>query len=151
MTRYIRHLTLDTGDQRDSYRDEIGQEAIDLLRPLIERAVAGERVLVPGDLDPPGCTITGARSRDRGLSLAIWGPPVDGTEGMHVPLVSIGVAPSSLSSREVWRSLTGRDVDDMTPRPPYCAVRLHPTAVLHLPAMARLGDLQRCLAWAWVD
>lgn len=150
--RYIRHLTIDTGDQRDSYPTEAPPEVRQMLRPLIDRAVAGERVPVPGALDPPGCTITGLRGRrGRGLSLAIWGPPVPGTDGMPVPLVSLGIAPVSLASAEVWQAITGRERDDMTPSAPYCAVRLHPTAVLHLPAMAWLGDLQRCLAWAWVD
>lgn len=150
MTAYIRHLTLDTGDQRDSYPDEAPAEIRATLRPLIDRAIAGERVTIPGDTNPAGCTITGARGRARALSLAVWGPPVDGTEGHHVPLVTIGIAPVSLASREVWQALTGREVDDMTPSAPYCAVRLQRN-ILYPGAEHWIGDLQRCLAWAWVD
>lgn len=182
--RYIRHLTLNTGEQRDSYPDEVSEDALDILRPILRRAVAGERVPVPLGVhsiyrsrpDPgeqPGWMITAKQSRGRGLSLAIWGPPIPGSAvriyhgkppaspsdptgdpiavtSLRMPLATIGIAPVSLASREVWLSLTGRERDDMTPSAPYCAVRMQRN-LLYPGAAHWLGDLQRCLAWAWVD
>lgn len=144
--RHIRHLTLDTGHQRDSHRHEVADHVVELLRPLLDRAVAGERVPVPGDVQPAGCTLTAARGRDRALLVTVSGPPPD-----HAPLVTLGVAPSSLASAELWREWIGTERDDRTPAPPWCVVRLYPGLALHPEAAHWLGDLERCVAWAWIE
>lgn len=36
------------------------------------------------------------------------------------------------------------------PAEPWCAVVIHPTIALHPETLAWLGDLERCIAWAWV-
>lgn len=145
--RYIRHLTLDTGDQRDSYRGEVSDEVLAVLRPLLERVAAGERVPVPGEIRPT-CTMTGAVGRSRSLLLTVSGPPV---HDEHVPLVTIGVAPDSLASATLWREWLNRERDDRTPMAPWCAVRLWPTLALYPEAAHWLGDLERCIAWAWLE
>lgn len=152
-TTYIRHLTLDTGDQRDSYRDEVQDGVLEVLRPLLDRAVAGETVAVPGDLDPAGCTMTAVRGRDRALVVTVWGPQYADTprDPILPPLVTLGVAPSSLASATLWREWVGAERDDRTPSPPWCCVRLRIGLALHPQAAHWLGDLERCLAWAWID
>lgn len=144
--RYLRHLTLDTGDQRDSYRTEVADDVLAMLRPLIDRAVAGETVALPAG-DPP-CTITAAAGRDRALLVTVWGPP-DGAQ--RVPLVTLGVAPSSRASAELWREWIGRERDDRTPAPPWCVAKLQPGLLVYTRAADWLGDLERCIAWAWID
>lgn len=154
--RYLEHLTIDTGDQRRSHRHEVGDEIVALLRPLLDRAAAGERVDVPGDVRPR-CVLTGARGRNSALLVtvsAIDAPAVPLPEhlaGRPVPLVSVGIAPSSRAADEVWSAMTRRDRDDRTPSAPWCAVRIHPTLALYPDASAWLGDLERCIAWAWIE
>lgn len=142
--RYIEHLTIDTGDQRRSYRTEVADEVVTLLRPLLDRVAAGERVDVPGDVSPR-CTMHGAVGRNSAMIVTVSavGPPV-------APLVSIGLAPSSRAADEVWHAMTQRVRDDRTPSAPWCAVRIYPTIALHQGAASWLGDLERCIAWAWI-
>lgn len=154
--RYIRHLTLDTGHQRDSYREEVPDDVVALLRPFLDRAVAGERVAVPGDLQPPGCTMIASRGSARALLVTVSGPPYEGRAVHPIlpppppPLCHIGVAPNSLASAELWRRWIGGERDDRTPSPPWCVVQLLPGLALHPQAAHWLGDLERCLAWAWI-
>lgn len=142
--RYIRHLTLDTGDQRDSYRHEVADDVIALLRPRLERAVAGEEVAVPGT----GCVFTAAAGRARSLLVTVWGPPA---VGQRVPLVTFGVAPNSLASDVLWQTWIGCERDDRTPAPPWCVVRILPGLAVYPQAAHWLGDFERCVAWAHLE
>lgn len=165
--RYLRHLTLNTGDVRDSYRDEIADDIVAMLRPLLDRAAAGERVPVPGDVEPAGCTITAAVGRSRALLVTVWGPPspsaiygmpaittaTSGGGGHQIaiaPLVTFGVAPDSLAGATLWREWDARPTGD-PPAAPWCAVHLWPTIALHPEAARWLDDLERCCAWTWID
>lgn len=151
--RFLRHLTLDTGDQRDSYRDEVSDEVIAVLRPLLDRAVTGERVEIPGDAEPR-CTITAATGRGRALLITVWGPPY-GADGIRapkgVPIATFGVAGSSLASATLWREWQKRERDDRTPTPPWCVVRIEPGLAIFPTAAEWLGDFERCCAWAWLE
>lgn len=150
--RYIRHLALDTGDQRDSHRAEVAADILPMLRRLLDRALTGERVPIPGDVEPR-CTLTATAGRGRALLVTVWGPPYDArgaTVGDGVPLVTFGVAPTSLASATLWREWLGTERDDRTPRPPWCAARIHPTLAVYPIAAEWLGDFERCVAWAWV-
>jgi len=146
--RYIVHLTLDTGDQRRSYRDEVAPHVVATLRPLLDRVAAGERVPIPGDVQPK-CTMTGAVGRHRALVVTVSGPPRPDAPG-GAPLVTFGVAPDSLASATLWREWIGSERDDRTPRAPWCTVRVWPTIALHPEAAGWLGDFERCCAWTWV-
>lgn len=149
--RHIEHLTLQTGHQRRSYRDEVGDDIIAMLRPLLERVAAGERVEVPGAVEPRGCTMTGAIGRSRSLLLTVSGPAYEGRSETPIlpPLATIGIAPDSLASAALWREWRGGERDDRTPRAPWCAVDLWPGLALHPGAAEWLGDYERCCAWAW--
>lgn len=136
--RFLRHLTIDTGHVRDSYRAEVGDEVVAVLRPLLDRADAGERVPIPGT-DPP-THMRAQRTRDRGLR--VW------LEAGDDPLVDIAIAPSSLSGAVLWSVL---EQSGPPPSAPWCAVALRGGLMSHPQAMGWLGDLERCLAWAWID
>ena len=80
-------------------REEVAAGVVEMLRPLLEQAVAsGGKVDLP-DVFQPRCTITADRGRDRGLLLTVWAPPRDCAA---VPLVTLGVAPSSLAGAAMW-------------------------------------------------
>lgn len=138
--RSLQHVTLTTGDVRRSWRSEVHDGVVDTLRPLVARAVAGEAVLLPG---PHSLTLT-AEARGRSLLATI--------HGAGAALVRMGVADRSTAGAGLWRHLTG----DTLPRPrtPWCAATLEPGLVLHpdmVQVAALLGDLERCLAWAWIE
>jgi hypothetical protein len=160
--RYIRHLTLDTCDQRDSYRSEVAESVIAMLRPMLDRMVAGEVAQVPGDVQP-ACWMTARVVRGRGLLVTVSNVdhlpvyrlgqvmPVGTTRILGTPLLTFGVAPDSLASATLWREWIGAERDDRTPTPPWCVVQLMP-GLAGIPAAAEwLGDLERCVAWAWID
>lgn len=142
--RYIRHLTIDTGHQRDSYRDEVADDIVAMLQPLLDRAARGEHVPIPGDIEP-ACTMTGGVGRDRALLLTICAVVA------HLPILQIGVAPSSLASAAIWREWFGCARDDRTPAAPWCCVRIMPAMAVYPSAAAWLGDFERCAAWAWLQ
>lgn len=159
--RYLEHLTLTTGHSRRCWRDEVADDVLDLLRPLIDRAVSTGRPLSTGDHVPlpdvvsPRCTISATTRRGRALLVTIWGPPVQG-QAAPTPLVTLGVAPTSLASAELWRQMAPGGGEEQLPQPdapsvPWCAAELYDTAALWPEAMSWLGDFERCLAWAWID
>lgn len=47
--------------------------------------------------------------------------------------------------------LAGGVAKDAAPAPPWCAVRLYPALNLDLDAARWLGDLERIVAWGWID
>lgn len=146
--RYIRHLTVDTGHVRDSYRAEIRDDVIAVLRPLLERAAAGHVVDVPGEVRPAGCRMVAVPGRDRGLRVTVSAPAMGSSGPSLDPLVTFGVAPSSLAGAALW-SEWGREGEP--PAAPWCATVLRGGLVQHPEAAAWLGDYERCCAWAWID
>lgn len=157
--RYIEHLTLTTGHSRRCWREEVADNVLELLRPLIDQAVrpsikTGRYVPLPNVVSPR-CTITATTGRGRALLVTIWAPPVQGGTA-PTPLVTLGVAPTSLAGAELWRQMVPGGGEEQMPRPaapavPWCAVQMHDSAALWPEAMSWLGDFERCLAWAWVD
>lgn len=142
--RSIHHLTLSTGHSRRSQRDEVPADVVALLRPLLDRALAGESVLLPG---PPGVALyLTAESGGRWLLAGVHG------EGML--LATVAVATTALSGARLWRHILGEGDDDARPPAPWCAVRLELGLALHSQmgeVAGLLGDCERCLAWTWVE
>ena len=139
----LTHLTITTGDSRPSPRSEVTDETLQVLRPLVERVAAGERVEVPWV--EPRCVMTGAREGSA-LVVTVWGPPL--VEGLEVPLVTFGVAPREDDAAGLWEALQGTGA---RPAAPWCAVRIYPSVGLHPEAVGWLGDFERCVAWTWIE
>ena len=156
--RYIEHLTITSGNSRRCWREEVADEILDMLRPLIDRAIkTGRHVPLP-DVVSPRSTITASQGRARALVVTVWGPAVGARIGQFdaTPLVTLGVAPTSLASAELWRQMVPGGGEEQLPQPPapavpWLAVLVHPTVTLWSEALSWLGDFERCLAWAWVD
>jgi hypothetical protein len=86
------------------------------------------------------------------------GPHVPGKkhstdEAKFLPLVTLGVAQRSRESADLWGhlvSMLGCKPGLQQPSLPWCAVALHAPMVAFPDAVSWLGDLERCIAWAWV-
>lgn len=149
--QHIHHLTITTGHTRRSLRDEIDPA----VRPGIARLLADG--LAAGRVDltmvhPPGHWL---RLTPNGKCLA-----VTVMHGDDLPLVTFGVASHSRCGARLWRMLTagalvtegGRHLSPArAPQEPWCAARLEPGLAYMPDSAAWLGDLERCIAWAWLD
>lgn len=153
-SRYLQHVTLDTGHVRRSPRSEVEAETIPAVSRLLSLALAGDEAWIPAV--EPRCRLTAAAS-GRCLVATVWGP--DAGE-QRVPLATLGVAGRSTCGSRLWRRLhDGRPAEmpalktdaARVPPEPWCAVRLEPGLALHPEAAEWLGDLERCLAWAWLE
>lgn len=150
LERYILHVTTNTGHRRRSFRSEVADSVVNTLRPLVERAIAGERVEIP-QLD--GYTMTAER-HGWCLLVTLWGRSPSSDDPL--PILTTGVAPRSRCGARLWRRLhetatplaTGTD---WTPPPPWVADRIEAGSALHLDAMHWTGDFARCIAWTWMD
>lgn len=140
--RYVMHVTLETGHGRRSYRHEVADAVVTLLRQQIAEMLAGMPVEIR-----PGYTMSGAAA----------GPALLATVSRDGrPLITVAVAAKSRASARLWRELqhpvpgSSPAVGD-PPRAPWVAARLYPTLVLDPEAATWLGDFGRCLAWAWIE
>ena len=160
---FVRHITLTTGHVRDSLPDEVPNDTRARLLPLIERALTGEHTPVPSP-DVP-ITLTGG-AHGRCVSLTVWGPPLsriafpDADESAPSPIVEVGIAPHSRCGAVLWRALHDTaarlNIEVRTdiarcPPEPWVAALLYPGISVYPEAAHWLGDLERCLAWAWVE
>lgn len=141
--RYLMHVTIETGRARRSYRDEVTDETVTLLRLQIAEMLAGLPVEVT-----PGYRLTGASAGAALLATVSRG---------IMPLVTIAVAKNAKVSRRLWDHLRRPQMPGMSgavgdpPRAPWCAAVVYPTLVADPGAADWLGDFERCLAWAWIE
>lgn len=148
MTRYIKHITLNTGHIRQSPRDEVQDVVINVLRPILREAVETHQ-RVPLQPGPPNLSLQ-ATSGGQHLMVTIW------DEQLGHPLITLTVATRSRGASGLWTMIhKGREglVTDplVTPLAPWCGVIIEP-AFLHRPdAAIWAGDLERCLAWTWME
>ncbi|QIG80090.1 hypothetical protein [Stakelama tenebrarum] len=143
---YLNHLTLNTGHLRRSYRSEVNPSALAHTRDLLADAIeAGGDIAMPVDryrlhVEPFGsrraalCTVSRAAA----------------------PIMSMGVA--ARPARALWGQLIAMrhrlqlDGPELAePDAPWCAALLLPPSDDDHGAMAWLGDLERCAAWAWIE
>lgn len=145
---FIRHITLTTGDSRDSYRSEIGPDIIARFEPIMLHLEHGRNgtTPVPG-ID--GYSI-GGRTSGGCLVATVWanGPPAE-------IVCTIGIALHSRCGATLWKALHRwgeapvRTDPTQCPPEPWCAAALYTGIVRHVDAADWLGDFERCLAWAW--
>ncbi|MFM1991293.1 MAG: hypothetical protein RJA99_4250 [Pseudomonadota bacterium] len=143
--RYVQHVTLDTGDVRRSPRSEVRDDIVEMLDGWIGRMLAGETVQA-GDV---GIALT-AQSRGRCLLIEV------ADSRSLDPLATIGVGTHSRCGSPLWRELHAdargtATSPDRPPPEPWVAARLRPDLQQHLGVAEILGDLERCLAWAWIE
>lgn len=143
--RYLQHVTLDTGHVRRSPRSEVRDDIVAMLGDWIGRMLAGETVSA-GDV---GIVLT-AQARGRCLVVEV-------AESRTLdPLATIGIGAHSRCGSPLWRELHAdaratATSPDRPPVEPWVAARLRPDLQQHLGLADVIADLERCLAWAWIE
>lgn len=158
------HLTITTGHSRYSPRDEVARESQAIVVDgLIERLRA--RNHVPRWDLPRSLGWLSATSEGAGLIVTAWRE----VQGQRAPLVTWGVAPDAPAVAALWPALVRqqqtadgllreiglppqcREIPPSPESTPWIAVVLELGLALAPDAAGWLGDLERVVAWAWVD
>jgi hypothetical protein len=149
----LQHVTLATGHMHSSPRAEVGSELIATLRPVLESALRGQLTPVPAS---PGYTLSGA-AMGRCCAVTLWVQASEAAAPQPVPVVTMGIAADGRCGTDLWDRLhamatlpTGSDGTDL-PAAPWCAVLLHAGASMQFQDLTWFADLERCLAWTWVE
>lgn len=156
-TPYITHITLTTGHTRRSPRDEVGDDILRALHPFLAGLLhTGARQPLPV---PALAHYSASAAVDAGgLVCTVWGPAGPHTPGKPhpgnaLPIVTLGVAQRSRQGPDLWgmmRAQFGGAPGLARPAEPWCAVALHPGLAQYPDTAEWLGDLERCIAWAWI-
>lgn len=157
---YVQHSTLTTGHISQIRQGDVSGEAVARIAPWLSAMIeSGQSIPLPvaelSDYSGHASVLDGA------LIVTISGPPppkVTGElAGKAPPLVTVGVARKSRHAH-LWTLMT--QVPPMPvvhpsvvkcPKAPWCAVAIWPTIAFYPDAATWLGDLERCIAWAWVQ
>lgn len=154
---YINHLTLNTGHLARTSRGDVAASVTAHLAPWLQGLVnTGKAAPLP----VPALSEYSAQAllQDGGLVVTIYAPagpyqPGKPHGGDVMPLVTMGLAQRSRQAASLWEELCAplpsRPAVDM-PATPWLAVIMHPTLPAHRGAAEWLGDLERCIAWAWL-
>lgn len=146
---YLRHVTLTSGHVRDSERSEISDEAIERAREMIEIGARPGKSALLSEVGPL-YRLTAAASRWC-CTCVVW-------QG-DTRLVTLGIGLHSRCGSALWRHLIqtaqtpiAGSIDRRTPpAEPWLAARLEAGLALYPEASAWLGDLERCLGWAFQE
>ncbi len=148
MDRYLHHVTLTTGHSRRSWRHEVDPTIIARLADLLECARHESRALIPY-LVPP-CWLY----LDETASCALMTVRLED----DVPLITLVVASHAVCGAQLWHLLHETAQGPLAtrtedrPNEPWCGVRIEVGASsVPLKTIAMLADLERCLAWAWLE
>lgn len=151
---YITHITLNTGHTSRIQQGDVSGETLARVGPWLSALV---------DSGQPAPLPVAALSQYTALALVLDGALVVTISGQVLtsgpmagkapPLVSVGVAKKSRHDH-LWGLLTGPVMPPSAPgikRPqsPWCSVVIYPTIAMHTDALEWIGDLERCIAWAW--
>lgn len=154
---YLNHTTLQTGHTRRSNRAEVSGETMARISPWLAALVeSGQPAPLPVSVLS---NYTGHASMIEGsLLITIGGPAPTGgpMAGKPPPLITVGVAKRSRHGATLWPLM----ISDVMPRAklgierpgePWAAVAIWPTIAFFPDASGWLGDLERCIAWAWLE
>ena len=149
--QYIYHIELNTGVNRKSRRHEVNQALMPRIAEILDAAIRADDLGLDdgrgASLPIPGFRLS-APPDGRCLLASVMAD--DGTV-----LATFGVAAHARCGAGLWRCLTEipTPINPILERPqaPWCAVRLRPGLDIYPSAADWLGDLERCIAWAWLD
>lgn len=140
----INHYTLNTGNLRVSYPEEVNKDLFFFLKKYINRAKRGKTQLLDGtymyiieEEDCYVCTLYGKRGND------------------FVPIISTSGTKDESARTYVWEQMEhmakAESQGDYTTRVPvtvpYIVDYVHITSVYFFDALTWTGDFARCLGW----
>ena len=150
MASELHHITLTTGHDRISPRDEVYDETIAELTPWLAGVCENSPQQMPMPESAAGMngyyTVVGIPHGGNGLVVTVY--------GAGEPLVTFGVAQDAIVGADLWCRLIGRfGVAPGVEKPPepWCGVVTHPALMFDGEAAWWLGDFERCVAWAWIE
>lgn len=152
---YIRHITLATGHTSSVELGDVSGETVARVRPWLAALVASGQ---PAPLPVSGLASYSGQATviAGGLVVTISGAAASSgpLAGQAPPLVTLGVAARSRHSAGLWAVLTAAPMPPARPGlrfpdAPWVAAAIWPTIALHMAALEWVGDLERCIAWAW--
>lgn len=143
---YISHITMQTGHVSRIERGDVSGETLARVRPWLS-ALIESGASIPLPVQALGTDYSAHASAENGALVVT----VSAASGL--PLVTMGVAARSRHAVKLWDGLVGLSKAEGVERPsaPWCAVMLWPALAAHDDAAAWLGDLERCIAWAWCN
>lgn len=153
---HINHLTLSTGHISRIQRGDVAGETLARNAPWLAALVqSGTSAPLPVAALAQYNAV--AFVADGALVITICGmaPTTGRMAGVPPPLVTLGVAKRSRHGAALWPLLGAAHMPPIKaglqrPSEPWCAVAVWPIITRHLDALQWLGELERCIAWAWV-
>lgn len=154
---YINHITLNTGHLARSQRADVAPEVTALLAPWLQGIInTGKTAPLPVPALSQYSAL--ALMEGGGLVVTLYGPAGPHESGKPhggdlMPLVTMGIAQRSRQAAPLWQALCKAypGADRLTmPVVPWAAVITYPTMAAHRSSVEWLGDLERCIAWAWL-
>lgn len=144
--KYIYHITTTTGDARKSYRHEVDDKVVELLRMQFPELQQGELkpVIENKYIENKYALRLETHKRMYAVFTIVAVSDDEQREVLRFSVCSMGRGAFS-----AWEAVGGQD---NPPPAPFCAVQLLPSCeladLLYLPLIA---DFERCLAWALLE
>jgi len=151
----INHVTLNTGHNCKSPRSEVSNKTIEIISSWLDGAIKSNINVCLPTSDLKNYTAYATEAED-GLMVTISGNSKQILGGEPVPLVTMCVVNQEHKENDVWQLMTGPHMPKVArgvvcPEKPYLGVSIWPMAFLYFEALEWLGDLERCIAWAWLE
>ncbi|OSI21687.1 hypothetical protein BV912_06395 [Neisseria dumasiana] len=140
---FISHITVSTGHHRRSYRKEVENNVVELLKSWLPDLFAGQTRGIIEDKYAVRCDWHNSKSA--GFTVMRVDDRLAG-----VDLIKFSVCRHSKKSAAAWEFVGGRSE---IPSVPFVAVALIDANITFedLGFIPAIADFERCLAWAWME
>ncbi|KND83413.1 lactate dehydrogenase [Aggregatibacter actinomycetemcomitans serotype b str. SCC4092] len=141
--KYLYHVTVTTGHANKSPRSEVSADTSALLAPWIDDMFNGVlRAVFDTDY---ACKCIHHNAKYAAFEIVRLDDALN-----HTPLIRFSVCRHSSRKEPAWAMVDGAGEP---PNVPFCAVKIYQnnvtiTDMLNMPLFA---DLERCIAWAYID
>lgn len=140
---FLTHATVDSGHSKRSYRNEVDDEIVELLKTWLPDLFAGKLRGVIDDYYAVRCDWYNSKSV--GFTVSRMDAEMQATE-----IVKFSVCRHSKRAKPSWEFVGGKG----TPPPvPFVAATIYSNNLIvdDLASIAAIADFERCLAWAWME
>lgn len=140
--KYIYHTTIDNGRTRRSPRSEVAQEVIDTIVPWVKNMLDGHP---QGIIDDKySCRAEMRNSKMCEFVISRLTADMQATD-----VIRFVVCRHSRHKQNAWALVSGVGEP---PEVPFCAVKFEGLSLIDdLEHIGEFGDVERCIAWAWLQ